>query len=226
MNPVDRVLSLIAPDICLGCNLEGRIVCQDCLDRFAPLPGICYRCGKLASNFRTCPKCINNKRPQHVWLYTAYESLAAELVKAQKFDHKRTVAPIMAQLLNDCMPYFAQQPLITYVPTASSRQRERGFDHAQLIAKELAKLRGWHVAALLVRQVKVRQLGATRDVRLAQLKNAFRSVNLTLIKNRHILLVDDVVTTGATVEACAKVLMQAGASAVDCAVFAYTPKNR
>ena len=131
----------------------------------------------------------------------------------------------MAQLINQALPYFADEPLVTFVPTASNRRRERGFDHAQLIAKELAKLRGWHIATLLGRQAKVRQLGAKRETRKEQLKNAFRPVNTGLIKGSHILLVDDVVTTGATVEVCVKELIKAGASQVDAAVFAYTPKK-
>jgi ComF family protein len=161
-----------------------------------------------------------------VWFCTAYNDLPTELVKALKFEQKRSTALAMAKLIDDGLPYFASAPLVTYVPTAPSRRRERGFDHAQLIAKELAKLRGWHLATLLKRQSKIRQIGANRKIRRSQLKDAFRAVNANLIKNNNILLVDDVVTTGATIEACAKVLLRAGAPTVDSAVFAYTPKNR
>jgi predicted amidophosphoribosyltransferase len=70
-----------------------------------------------------------------------------------------------------------------------------------------------------------RQLGASREQRRSQLKNALRLNNHDLIKGRHILIVDDVVTTGATIEACAKMLKKAGAAQVDAAVFARTPNK-
>jgi ComF family protein len=226
MRLIIRLLNLVAPDDCTGCQAEGSILCPECAERIDCLPATCYVCGKLSRNFRPCLNCINKWRPQHVWFYGAYKDLPAELVKALKFDQKRSAAKAMAKLLDQALPYFAEPPLVTFVPTASSRRRERGFDQAQLIGKELAKLRGWPITALLHRQAKVRQLGAGRATRRAQLKKAFRPINASLIKNTHILLVDDVVTTGATIEACTKTLLKAGASAVDCAVFAYTPKNR
>ena len=226
MNPIERVLNLLAPDDCVGCQTEGRIICQECIDQIDRLPAICYGCGKISRNFKPCPKCINRWRPQHVWIYTAYDGLAAELVKSLKFEQKRSAAKDIAQMINEALPYFADEPLLTYVPTAPSRRRERGFDQAQLIAKELAKLRGWHLVTLLKRQAKVRQLGSKRNVRRVQLKNAFMPINKKLIKTKHVLLIDDVVTTGATIETCAKILLKAGAFEVNCAVFAYTPRNR
>jgi ComF family protein len=225
MNPINRILNFIAPDDCLGCQVEGETLCQECAERLDRLPSICYSCGKLSPNFKTCPKCNNRWRPQHVWIYATYQKLPAEVVKSLKFEQKSAVAKIIAGLVDDILPYFAKPPLVAYVPTASNRRRERGFDQAQLIAKELAKLRGWHTATLLSRQAKVRQIGSTRDVRHAQLKAAFRPINDSLIKNHHILLVDDVVTTGATIETCTKTLLRAGANTVDAVVFAYTPKK-
>ena len=226
MNLIERLISLLTPDDCLNCGLEGKILCRECAEQLEQLPAICYGCGKLSRNCRPCPKCINRWRPEHVWFYAAYKDLAADLVQALKFEQKRATARAMAELLDERLPYFESAPLVTFVPTAPHRRRERGFDQAELIAKELAKLRGWHIATLLKRQKKVRQLGANRAIRRAQLKGAFRPTHQWLIKDNHILLVDDVVTTGATIEACAKTLLKAGAKQVDAAVFAYTPKGR
>jgi ComF family protein len=130
-----------------------------------------------------------------------------------------------AGLLSEVLPYFAEPPLVTFVPTASGHRRERGFDHAELLAKELAKLKRWPFARLLVRTSQTRQLGSNRELRKRQLKDAFRVSHSRLIKDTHILLIDDVLTTGATVEACSKILKKAGASLVDGAVFARTPNK-
>jgi ComF family protein len=174
---------------------------------------------------RPCPDCVGQNKPQHVWIFAEYSGLAKSLVHTLKFDCTRLAAIEMAELMDGCLPYFANPPLVGYVPTAPARHRARGFDHAQLVAKELARLRGWHYTTFLARRKHNRQLGADREQRKRQLKDTFRIVNHSLVKNRHILLVDDVVTTGATLEVCTKELKKAGAAQIDAAVFARTPKN-
>ena len=129
----------------------------------------------------------------------------------------------MAFCIEQILPYFADPPLVTFVPTATRHRRQRGFDHAELLAKELSRIRGWHYARLLNRVSQVHQTGATRMQRKEQLKNVFVSQNNSLIKGAHILLIDDVVTTGATLDACSRALKESGAARVDAAVFARTP---
>jgi ComF family protein len=124
------------------------------------------------------------------------------------------------------LPYFAESPLITYVPTASTHRRARGFDHAELLAKEIAKARGWPYMRLLHRKGQSRQLGADRQTRKQQLADAFKPSAQQYIKGRHIILIDDVVTTGATIEACTAMLKKAGAVRVDALLFARTMENR
>ena len=145
------------------------------------------------------------------------------MVHAYKFEQQRAMAPVMAGMLDDALPYFAEQPLVTFVPTSSSHYRERGFDHAELLTRELCKRRRWHYMRLLHRTTQVRQLGATRAARKQQLNDAFALATPGLIKNQHILLIDDVITTGATIEACSRVLRAAGARQVDVVAFARTP---
>ena len=76
---------------------------------------------------------------------------------------------------------------------------------------------------LVHRTSQVRQLGASRQERKHQLKNVFAIASAEMVKNQHILLVDDVITTGATVDECAKVLYKAAARQVDVVSFARTP---
>lgn len=154
-----------------------------------------------------------------------YKDLVKELITAYKFEQAREVAQIIAIHLDELLPYFSEPPLISYAPTTSAHIRERGFDHAKLIAKELARLRGYNYANLLVRTTKIQQLGATRNERMKQLKNSLRLTNTKIANNRHVLLVDDVVTTGATLEACTALLLKSGAGQIDAVVFARTPKT-
>jgi predicted amidophosphoribosyltransferase len=93
----------------------------------------------------------------------------------------------------------------------------RGYDQAQVIARELAKRRQLAYRQLLSRSGTFRQVGASRESRFSQLKGAFTAKGHT---PSHVLLVDDVLTTGASVESAAKELKRNGAKTVDVAVFA------
>jgi predicted amidophosphoribosyltransferase len=104
------------------------------------------------------------------------------------------------------------------VPTASKRVRQRGFDHAELLAKKFALLRGLPFRNLLKRVSQSRQFGADRITRKQQIKGVFK-YNYRL-SGEIVLLIDDVVSTGATIEESAKFLKEAGAKRIHVAVFA------
>jgi ComF family protein len=224
-NPLNKLLSVIAPAVCSGCGAEGKILCDECLATLDDLPSICFDCGKASANFKPCTKCLTRLKPQHVWICFEYAGAVADLVRICKFESNREAASIMGQAINATLPFFTERPLITYVPTSPTRRRARSFDQAELIARELARIRGWHYLAILNRVKPTRQLGAKREQRKIQASNAFIVARPELVSGRHVIIVDDVVTTGATLEACAKELIKAGASQVDAAVFARTPNK-
>src|SRR5690606_5505450 len=105
--------------------------------------------------------------------------------------------------------------LVTHVPTASSRIRERGYDQAEVLAREFANLRKLPFSSLLHRLGQTRQVGAGRKERLNQLSAAFTAKDQKLIKNARIILIDDIVTTGATLESASRILKAAGAKSVN-----------
>lgn len=227
MNIIDRALGLIAPHVCIRCGAEGSVLCQECAESELPfvLTGICFLCGKLSADFKTCQKCATKNVPEHVWVSVRYDELAKKLVTVYKFEYMRSAATIMARYMDDTLPYFAEPPLLAFVPTVPGHIRERGFDHAALLAKELCRLRGWHYGPVLVRQNNGQQHGATKIARQAQVKGAFRVKDAAMVAGEHVLLLDDVTTTGATLSECAKVLKAAGAAHVDAVVFARTPER-
>jgi ComF family protein len=146
-----------------------------------------------------------------------YEGLAKDLIWQLKFQGARAAARQMA-----CHMPSPHEPVdyIVPVPTATSRVRRRGYDQAKLLARELAKRDQLVLLDCLSRSGQAHQVGASRRERLRQLQAAFRVRSAPLIKGRRIMLVDDVVTTGATLEAAATVLRAAGAKSVDAMVFA------
>jgi ComF family protein len=145
--------------------------------------------------------------------------MAKELVWRLKFSGARAAAQEIARLLAADMQLPADV-VVVHAPTASSRLRRRGYDQAQLIARALARELGLPYLSILKRVGQQQQVGAGRQQRLAQLSEAFRVSQPAVIKDTHVLLVDDVLTTGATLEAAAKTLKTAGAKRVSGVVFA------
>jgi len=110
--------------------------------------------------------------------------------------------------------------LIVPVPTATGRVRERGFDHAALLARQVAKDLGLPVSRPLGRLGQSRQVGAKRPQRQIQMADKIWVKNRGAVAGQQILLIDDVVTTGATLKEASKVLRQVGATRVDALIFA------
>jgi len=106
------------------------------------------------------------------------------------------------------------------VPTATSRVRQRGFAHGELLAKMIAAELRMEYSLALRRLGQIRQLGSKRENRLVQLSDSFAAKNQRRVIDRKILLVDDVLTTGGTLIAASKVLKSAGAKEVNALVFA------
>ena len=227
MNIFDTVLGVIAPHSCIGCGVEGAVLCRECAAEKLPFikVDICFLCGKPSPHFKVCAKCATSSTPQHVWVVAEYKELAKELIAAFKFEYARIAAVTIARSIDEALPYFAEPPVLVFVPTTPAHISERGFEHAALLAKEVARLRAWHYEPALARLNKGQQHGATRIARVAQIKGAFRVKNDQIIAGKHVLLLDDVTTTGATLLECTKMLKKAGAARVDAVVFARTPEK-
>jgi len=149
---------------------------------------------------------------------TNYETIAKELVWRLKFSGAQAAAGEIAEYLSTL--YVGDEHiLVVPVPTSSQRVRQRGYDQALVLARELARRSGRRYLPCLVRVGQQHQVGASRHQRVTQLSGAFR-VNKSSVSGAHILLVDDVLTTGATLQAAARVLKAAGAKRVEAIVFA------
>jgi len=214
----------LAPADCLNCGAEGSALCAECAGTLIkPFGQRCWRCNRLSIGAGTCTSCLAAGPLKHVFIATTYESHAQALVQKYKFGHLRTavrpLAEIMCQMLIDSA-LTRRDYLIVPVPTATSRVRERGFAHSELLAKSIAARLKVEYCPVLRRLGQTRQLGSKREDRLVQLDKSFAIKNGRRAKNRRVLLIDDVLTTGASLIAASKVLKDAGAQQVDAAVFA------
>ena len=209
----------MVPHECLGCGCEGTLICTDCVSSLSAIPGRCYRCRKISIGSLTCHNCRKQSRLKRVSVVTIYDGIAKDLVWKLKFSGAQAAAKNIAIIMNQQIE-ISREMLIVPVPTATSRVRKRGYDQAWLIARELSKLSGLKYANCLARVNQTHQVGAGRSQRLKQLTNAFRVTKPSLTKSAFILLIDDVITTGATLESAAKTLRLAGAKQIDALVFA------
>lgn len=225
MNPIDKIISVFAPNSCAGCGLERGVICMECMDLLDTLPSICYVCGKATAKNVACDVCQKRYQPSRVWMFTAYKGLAKDIITSYKFDQKREAAASIARCIDTILPYYDEPPVVTFVPTATNHRRSRGFDHAELIAKEVARLRNWQYWRTLNRISQLQQHGETRQTRINQLKGVFVPTNLPAFHNKRILIIDDVLTTGATITECSRTLYKSGALMVEAAVFSRTQSS-
>lgn len=228
MSVLDQAIGLLAPADCVGCGREGAALCRACtLAEIVPYGERCFGCGKLSRRCQSCSACRSHNSPNFVWVSTDYETIAKDLVQRLKFGHQRVAAQAIARVMVatflDFNPDWLVQKksyLIVSLPTATSRLRQRGFDHTALIASGISGLVRVENRNLLRRLGQSRQVGAKRYLRTRQLKDMFYPSKPEALKGRNILLIDDVVTTGATLQEAAKTLRRAGARSVDALVFA------
>ncbi|MFQ3577686.1 MAG: ComF family protein [Verrucomicrobiia bacterium] len=152
----------------------------------------------------------------------AGRGVARNLVHKLKYNTQRSAATplayFMSEALNDEPWARLVTPLLVPVPLHKRRLRERGFNQSTLLAESLSKARGWPVVELLVRtRATPTQTALDRSQRTRNLSGAFEvnpKHSPAIFAGRSVLLVDDVVTTGATVHECASVLLKAGAGDV------------
>lgn len=214
---VDRVMGVLAPHVCFGCGAEGSVLCDMCVAEYVEtVQPQCAGCRSMQEDFRVCKTCRKWLPLTYVVIAGNYDGVFGALVKNLKFDLKRgSVAP-MAEILGR---YLEPGLLLCPIPTAPARVRQRGFDHALLLVRETARKSTNAYARLLRRHSNVRQLGSSRAARMKQMTNEFEVIDVSAVKDRRIILVDDVMTSGATLAAAAKTLKAAGAKEVSAIVF-------
>lgn len=217
---IEQIISLLAPHYCRVCMAEGAVLCEACVtDAMQGITGRCYVCEQIYLD-TICPGCAPKTPIRKLWISASYEGELAQVIREFKFERVKGAAKPLAAGLSHILPYL-EDVVVVPVVTAPPRIRMRGYDQTLLLAQELYKITKLPYAEVLKRNHNARQLGASKKQRRQQAQTAFRAYNTHFIKGRHILLIDDVMTTGATLEAAAEVLLQAGAKRVDAAVIAW-----
>jgi ComF family protein len=150
----------------------------------------------------------------------AYEGAARNAVLQLKFGSGRHLVPLMGALMRNSLRALSADVVVP-VPLAPGRLRERGYNQAALLAEHVAAAIGCAVGTdTLQRQTRPAQLTLAADARLRNLAGAITCQTRDAVVGKRVMLVDDVVTTGATLSACADALAQAGAARIEAVTFA------
>lgn len=213
-----RFLDLLFPPRCVNCSRAAGALCADCLQSIIPINSpVCERCGRALSSSRArCPDCeIHPLRITQIRSATWHEGAMRKAIHALKYNRRRDTVPILARILAAHLVESGLTfDLVTSVPLHPVRQVERGYNQAELIARETARRADSTYASLLERtRATADQIGLDGAARRLNVKDAFR-VSCALENTAAIVLIDDVCTTGATLDACAAALLQSGARAV------------
>jgi ComF family protein len=195
------LLDLLYPPRCPGCGRMGQLFCAACQTQIAPYTG---------------PAGLSDPSPlSSVQTTAAFSGPLRQAIHALKYGHVRALAQPLGSRMSVGWPAWPVPPdLILPVPLHSRRQRERGYNQSALLAEVVGKDLSLPVHAGLLRRSRATrpQVGLDAVARRANVAGAFTCRGNVV--GRRIVLVDDVCTTGATLEACAEALRAAGAAEV------------
>lgn len=227
----EGLFATLFPAECRLCNepllaMSRLPVCDACLEKIQAFHSpICARCGEILTvgNALVCTACTNAPPPFiSAVAIGPYDGELRGLVHLLKYDSVRPAAQVLGKGLTKLLQHQTEKigdnPLILPIPLHRAKDRARGFNQAEEIANVVKRTSGFAIErhALVRKRATESQTGMTAHQRRENVRGAFalRKRGLNVVKGRNIVLIDDVMTTGATAAECTRVLLRAGAKQV------------
>ncbi len=222
-------LDLLYPPSCAGCGNHGSRWCENCQDQVVLISEhVCEICGRTLNNGarninNICPAC-KKKRPSFFALrsWALFEDPLRQALHSLKYTNNIGLGEIFSHYLAHLWKGMAWSvDVIIPVPLSGKRQAQRGYNQAALLAQPLAIDRNinYQPGALWRIRETSSQVGLNREQRQQNVSGAFKAQSRYIV-NKSILLVDDIATTGATLNACSSALLEEGAKRVFCLTLA------
>ena len=224
-----EALDYVFPKECLNCQKEGEYLCSACfakIELFEQFP--CFICNSGQYEVGICPECQEQTSIDQIVIACTYtNNIAGQLVEQFKYNYLEELKKLLGQLLikqiqkQGLNSVFYAQKLVP-VPLHKIRLAERGFNQASELAKQLRVKYNCQLEQELVQRQEntLHQAKLNRQQRLRNLQNAFR-INIRQVIPEQVILIDDVLTTGATFSEIAKTCKAAGIKKVVCSAVCH-----
>lgn len=215
--------ALIFPSFCHICNTpldyKERLICSECLKKIKPIgDSVCKICGRPMNSIfpsQLCLSCVESPPPFEMHRsFSLYEGVMREIILLIKFKRMKFLSRILAKI---AFEYLKTNPIfdcdcVIAVPISKKRIAKRGFNQSEVFASELSKM----INKKLLKNVLIKKIDTipqsvlSLKERRKNIIGSFEVRHQELIKEKRILLVDDIYTTGSTVTECCKVLIKSG----------------
>jgi competence protein ComFC len=211
---LQKLIGFVAPHDCAVCAQPGEVVCVECArSAFVRKVPSCFYCNRLTLDGRACPVCVRKTSLRGANVLWRYDGHVKPLVYRLKYANDRAVAGFMAAQLTGHFD-LSGYDVVTAVPSDGRALRQRGYNQAEILARSVAKGTSLPYRATLLRTAHASQTQLRRSQRLEAVKGNFVCYNPRDVVSQRVLIVDDVMTTGATMNECARMLKAAGAKQV------------
>ncbi|PIR42578.1 hypothetical protein CO058_02865 [candidate division WWE3 bacterium CG_4_9_14_0_2_um_filter_35_11] len=216
------LLNAIFPKFCIICNELGTSLCERCKKNLKLISfDTCIVCDGISVGGSTHKSCSNSYTPDSYISFCSYNNISRQIVLKAKYGQKSyTLLETLIYLKENLakMNSLNDIDIITPVPMTKSTQKARGTNHALYIAKKISEIKHLPIIDLLIKNSRKSQKQLTGETRRYNLRGKIliQKQFITHIQNKSILLVDDVLTTGATMIESSKVLKTYGAKKITC----------
>jgi competence protein ComFC len=222
-----RFIDLLFPPRCGGCQAAGSLWCDTCRAAVKPIvPPWCEKCGEPLVADRLCANCrAHSLVIEKIRSVALFDGVLREAIHRFKYERLAGLAEPFGDMLADY--WFAEQLTADWlipVPLHPSRERDRGYNQSELLARRLARRVGAPLSSRGLRRTRATAVQMTLNAaqRRENVAGAFECVE-PRVRGARVLLIDDVGTTGATLDACAQAVLKAGAASVMGLTLARTP---
>ena len=222
---VSTATDSLFPARCAHCNRDGKLLCDPCLMGATRLTsdGSCRMCALPTHGTTLCGRCSSDPPPVSSLIASfAFDGAIRSAVHSLKYEGLRAISPILSEEMGSRWGDRRKTPdVIVPIPLHRSRSRSRGYNQAELLAGPVAARLEVPMSTDLLRRVvdSPSQAGAKDEAERARHVRGIFSADAA-VKDQHILLIDDVATTGSTINSAASTLLDAGAWGVSALVLA------
>ncbi len=229
MKKTNKLIDFFFPKYCLNCHALNSWLCPTCFKKINLSQATCFICGKIKTRGEICPLCLYHQgEKEKIWLIKSLiwvgdykNKILKNLIMALKYGGVKEIADILGSLLNQSLEntWPKQKAILVPIPISKPRKRQRGYNQAELIAQAIVNN---NTNLTIKDNLKISRVGKKQTGR--KIKNRWSNLNQftwtgqTLI-NKSIIIIDDVVTTGATLNSAALALKKAKAKNIKAATI-------